>query len=300
MKQEAKSATSAPTTLWDRTRQLASQEILETALRLFIEQGYDETTIAQIAREAGVSQRTLFRYFGTKEDLLGGGQDQFGQVLMDTISEQPADAGIWEALRAGVAAVLALHDSREQALERFRLLHNTASLRAGWLEKRLRFQENLLPLIETRMDAAALQRGCEGPRGDRDGVRMPGCRIDDVGRQRRQERNHGPVRRVPGCGARLTRSGRPAREPWTETGHTRCHRPVPHLDLPAGFRWATLASCATRWHVRSATWTPHVECSSQPPKDFRSRPLTTLGAISAPGSAWRSGALRNQDAAEAE
>ncbi|MFF4401504.1 TetR/AcrR family transcriptional regulator [Streptomyces sp. NPDC001480] len=159
MKQEAKSATAAPTTLWDRTRQLASQEILETALRLFTEQGYDETTIAQIAREAGVSQRTLFRYFGTKEDLLGGAQDRFGQVLMDAISAQPADAGIWEALRAGVAAVLALHDSREHALERFRLLHNTASLRAGWLEKRLRFQENLLPLIETRMDAATGNKG---------------------------------------------------------------------------------------------------------------------------------------------
>ncbi|GHJ41559.1 TetR/AcrR family transcriptional regulator [Streptomyces sp. TS71-3] len=154
MKREARTATGSPPTLWDRTRQLASQEILDTALRLFTEQGYDETTIAQIAREAGVSQRTLFRYFGTKEDLLGGDQDRFGQVLTGTISELPAEAGVWEALRAGVAAVLALHDSREQALERFRLLHNTASLRAGWLEKRLRFQEHLLPLIAARMDAA--------------------------------------------------------------------------------------------------------------------------------------------------
>ncbi|MGW1747480.1 TetR/AcrR family transcriptional regulator [Streptomyces sp. NPDC002092] len=154
MKQEARTTTDAPATLWDRTRQLASQEILETALRLFTEQGYDETTIAQIAREAGVSQRTLFRYFGTKEDLLGGDQDRFGQVLTDTISEQPAEVGVWEALRAGIAAVLSLHDSREQALERFRLLHNTASLRAGWLEKRLRFQEDLVPLVEVRMDAA--------------------------------------------------------------------------------------------------------------------------------------------------
>lgn len=155
MKQEAKTASGTSATLWDRTRQLASREILETALRLFTEQGYDETTIAQIAREAGVSQRTLFRYFGTKEDLLGGDQDRFGQVLTDTISEQPAEAGVWEALRAGVTAVLALHDNREQALERFRLLHNTASLRAGWLEKRLRFQEDLLPLITARMNAAS-------------------------------------------------------------------------------------------------------------------------------------------------
>ncbi|ASQ93574.1 MULTISPECIES: TetR/AcrR family transcriptional regulator [unclassified Streptomyces] len=161
MKQQADSATGAPTTLWDRTRQLASQEILATALRLFTEQGYDETTIAQVAREAGVSQRTLFRYFGTKEDLLGGSRDRFGQILADTISEQPANAGAWEALRAGLAAVLALHDSREQALERFRLLHNTASLRAGWLEKQLRFQENLLPLIEPRMDAATGNEGAK-------------------------------------------------------------------------------------------------------------------------------------------
>ncbi len=161
MQQDAKATTRTPTTLWDRTRQMASREILETALRLFIEQGYDETTIAQIAQEAGVSQRTLFRYFGAKEDLLGGGQDRFGQVLTDTISELPADVGVWEALRAGVAAVLTLHDSREQALERFRLLHNTASLRAGWLEKRLRFQEDLLPLIETRMDAATGNEGAK-------------------------------------------------------------------------------------------------------------------------------------------
>jgi AcrR family transcriptional regulator len=161
MQQDAKAATRTSTTLWDRTRQMASREILETALRLFTEQGYDETTIAQIAREAGVSQRTLFRYFGTKEDLLGGNQDRFGQVLTDTISELPADVGVWEALRAGVAAVLTLHDSREQALERFRLLHNTASLRAGWLEKRLRFQEDLLPLIETRMDAATGNEGAK-------------------------------------------------------------------------------------------------------------------------------------------
>ncbi|MFI1097680.1 TetR/AcrR family transcriptional regulator [Streptomyces sp. NPDC020917] len=155
MKRAAETATGTPATLWDRTRQMASREILDTALRLFTEQGYDETTIAQIAREAGVSQRTLFRYFGTKEDLLGGDQDRFWQVLADTVGEQPAEAGVWEALRAGVAAVLALHESRAQALERFRLLHDTASLRAGWLEKRLRFQEGLLPLVQARMGAAA-------------------------------------------------------------------------------------------------------------------------------------------------
>lgn len=115
----------------------------------------------------GVKQSsTLFFFaqawiFGTKEDLLGGNQDRFGQVLTDAISELPAEASVWEALPTGVAAVLSLHDSREKALERFRLLHNTASLRAGWIEKRLRFQEGLLPLIETRMDAATDNKGAK-------------------------------------------------------------------------------------------------------------------------------------------
>lgn len=145
------------TTLWDRSRQLASREILETALRLFTEQGYDETSIAQIAREAGVSQRTLFRYFGTKEDLLGGDQQRFGEVLAQTLRAQPAEADAWAALRAGIVAVLALHESREEALKRFRLLHRTASLRAGWLEKRLRFQDDVLPLVTMRMGGTELE-----------------------------------------------------------------------------------------------------------------------------------------------
>ncbi len=141
--------------VWDRSRQLASREILGTALRLFTEQGYDETPIAQIAREAGVSERTLFRYFGTKQDLLGDDQHRFGRVMAETIRHQPAEADVWEVLRAGIAAALGLHDTQGQALQRFRLLHHTASLRAGWLDKRLRFQQELLPLITERMDTPA-------------------------------------------------------------------------------------------------------------------------------------------------
>lgn len=137
-------------TLWDRTRQLAAQEILRTALRLFTQQGYDETTVAQIAREAGVSQRTLFRYFGTKEDLLGGSQERFVTVLKDAVRAQPADAGIWESLRAALEAALSLNANREEALERFRLVHRTDSLRAAYLGKRVRGQEELLPLLEAR------------------------------------------------------------------------------------------------------------------------------------------------------
>ncbi|MCM2411371.1 TetR/AcrR family transcriptional regulator [Streptomyces sp. RKAG290] len=150
MTQGTKGKGAAAPTLWDRTRQLAAQEILRTALRLFSQQGYEATTIAQIAREAGVSQRTLFRYFGTKEDLVGGSQDEFVALMTETVREQPEEADVWEALRTAFKAALSVHTSPEDAWERFRLVHHTDSLRAAHLGKRVRCQEELLPLLEAR------------------------------------------------------------------------------------------------------------------------------------------------------
>ena len=144
--------------VWDRTRQLVAQEILDAALRLFTEQGYDATPVAQIAREAGVSQRTLFRYFGTKEDLLGGDPRRYTLILSETIAGLPAEDDAWAALRAGFAAAIESHEDREQALARFRLLHSTPALLAGWVQKRLRMADDVLPHIAART-ARADSRG---------------------------------------------------------------------------------------------------------------------------------------------
>ncbi|GAB3748087.1 TetR/AcrR family transcriptional regulator [Microlunatus parietis] len=146
-----RSTEEAPPTLWDRSRLLARQSIMDAAMRLFAEQGFEATTIAQVAREAGVSQRTLFRYFGTKEDLIGGDQEVFGDVLRQAVAEQPARASSWAALRAGIVAVLAAHDAPEHFRDRFRLILTIPTLRARYLEKRLRWQSDLLPLIADRM-----------------------------------------------------------------------------------------------------------------------------------------------------
>ncbi|NEC53092.1 TetR family transcriptional regulator [Actinospica acidiphila] len=143
------------TTLWDRSREVAVQAILDTAVRLFAEQGYERTTIAQIAREAGISQRSLFRYFGTKEDLVCGDQDALGDLLKRTVEQQPAEMSAWDALRTGFEVLLTANHTPDRALELSRLIFETPSLRARYLEKRLRWQAALVPAVQVRLESAA-------------------------------------------------------------------------------------------------------------------------------------------------
>jgi AcrR family transcriptional regulator len=147
-----------PLTLRERSRQMAGREISDAALRLFVGQGFEATTIAQIAREAGVSQRTLFRYFGTKEDLIGGDEESLAAVLMNTVERQPAGVSAWDALHAGFSAVLAAGQP-DKMIERMRLILGNPSLRARHIEKRQRWQAELVPVIEARMGVDV--HGCD-------------------------------------------------------------------------------------------------------------------------------------------
>ncbi|WP_405531141.1 TetR/AcrR family transcriptional regulator [Streptomyces avidinii] len=149
--------TATQPSLWDRSRQAVVASIFETAMRLFAERGYEATTIAQIAKEAGISQRSLFRYFGTKEDIVCGEQEEHGELLRAAVEAQPAAATPWEALRAGFEALMDAHGSPEQLLEITTLIFDTPSLRARYTQKRLRWQEMVLPAVTARMAAG------EGP-----------------------------------------------------------------------------------------------------------------------------------------
>ncbi|MBU3877244.1 TetR/AcrR family transcriptional regulator [Faecalicatena sp. AGMB00832] len=66
------------------------QEIIETAMRLFHEKGYEKTSIADIAKAIGVAQGLCYRYFPSKEALFDCTIDQYAQVLADRLS-LPAD-----------------------------------------------------------------------------------------------------------------------------------------------------------------------------------------------------------------
>jgi AcrR family transcriptional regulator len=87
----------------ERTRQL----IAEKAFELFIEQGFDHTTVEQIAAAAEVGPRTLYRYFPTKETLIVKFVEVNLFAALDRLREQPDDTPVPEALYALVDSVIA-------------------------------------------------------------------------------------------------------------------------------------------------------------------------------------------------
>src|SRR3954463_2290716 len=71
-----------------RKKQQTRELIAETARRLFAERGFDRVTVAEIARAAEVSEKTVFNYFPTKEDLVYWQLEAFEAQILGAISER--------------------------------------------------------------------------------------------------------------------------------------------------------------------------------------------------------------------
>ncbi|MFE9295058.1 TetR/AcrR family transcriptional regulator [Streptomyces niveus] len=108
--------------------------IREATYRLITDQGYEATTVEQIAAAAEVSPSTVFRYFPTKEDIVL--TDEFDPVMEAAIRARPADEPPLESLRAvlrqAVEAILA--DQPEELLQRSKLMLEIPAVRARMTE----------------------------------------------------------------------------------------------------------------------------------------------------------------------
>lgn len=99
--------------LWERKKARTRAAIRQQALRLFREQGYDATTVEQIAEAAEVSPSTFFRYFPTKEDVVL--QDDMELRWIDALRAQPPDMPPIAALRASLRDAFASISARDMA-----------------------------------------------------------------------------------------------------------------------------------------------------------------------------------------
>ena len=80
----------------------ARERLVMAAVDLFTEQGYDATTVAQIAERAGVTKSTFFRHFPDKRELLVAGQEALSRLLTEGIAQAPTGATPLQAVAAGL------------------------------------------------------------------------------------------------------------------------------------------------------------------------------------------------------
>src|SRR4051794_35897847 len=128
------------TGLRERKKQQTREQIARVAMKLFLKRGFDAVTVAEVAKAANVSEKTVFNYFPAKEDLVFPNGEARWAELVDRIRDRPPGASLVEPFRA------ATHDYLDQVATgdvaeltaRPRLVLQSEALRArlyAWWEK---------------------------------------------------------------------------------------------------------------------------------------------------------------------
>lgn len=124
----------------------------EAALDLYTERGFDETTVAEIAERAGLTERTYFRHFSDKREVLFGGQDQLAQLFVDAVAGADGSLPPLDVVGAALAATGPFFEGRhEQARRRQAVIAANPSLQERELIK--------LSAIASAMADALRRRG---------------------------------------------------------------------------------------------------------------------------------------------
>jgi AcrR family transcriptional regulator len=147
-----------PEPLQRRAKDFIRAEVAATAIRLFLDEGFDEVTVDEISTAAGLSRRSFFRYFRSKEDLVVSVFTELAEQGARTFLERPSSEGVWSALRRSMDPVVEWAElDRRRALALMRLVFESDSLRAGYLDRVDRWSASLASVMSARLglDASA-------------------------------------------------------------------------------------------------------------------------------------------------
>ncbi|MFD5556017.1 TetR family transcriptional regulator [Streptomyces sp. NPDC127068] len=142
--------------LAQRKRQLVSDELTEAALQSMALKGFDVVTVDEIVATAGVSKRTFFRYFASKEDVVVRFLSDMGDGISAELAARPGTEPPSAALKHAVSVPLAdcaAHSDR--ALRVVQLILRTPALHARFLERQGQWHEDLTTELARRRPSAA-------------------------------------------------------------------------------------------------------------------------------------------------
>ncbi|HEY0247199.1 MAG TPA: TetR family transcriptional regulator [Gryllotalpicola sp.] len=125
--------------------------LAEAAAELFLERGYEATTVADIAARAGVTERTFFRYFADKREVLFGDPEAYNGVFTDAIAAAPATATPLDAVAAALRAAGGFFVGRHpHAGIRQRIIDANPALQEREQIKRLHLTEAMAEALHAR------------------------------------------------------------------------------------------------------------------------------------------------------
>lgn len=136
----------------DRAREAVRLEVQQQAWALFAEHGYEATTVDAIAAAAGMSRRTFFRYFQSKDDLILARMVESGEEMIAALRAQPETLAAWPALRAAFQVIIDRQVSSPARSRRLQLmLRDEPAARATVEEWRRRWTVLLRPVVAERL-----------------------------------------------------------------------------------------------------------------------------------------------------
>ncbi|MFI7120064.1 TetR/AcrR family transcriptional regulator [Amycolatopsis sp. NPDC049868] len=149
----------APTGRRERKKAATRQKIADTALRLFLERGYDAVGIREVAAEADVAVTTLFSHFASKEALVFEQDANFEQGLTRAVTERSPGEPLIPALCREVHAMVR-HCTADGAAPIWRMIDGSPALREYEDSMRLRHAESLAAAIAADPESARSATAC--------------------------------------------------------------------------------------------------------------------------------------------
>jgi AcrR family transcriptional regulator len=134
----------------DVARRAVQAELVAVAQRLFEERGYAATTVDAIAEAAGMSRRTFFRYFESKDELVLGKYDLLGEQLLENFRARPESEPLWTSLQRMFETASDDAGPQPPVHPIERIVEESASLRAGYLFRLETIQKGLAEAARER------------------------------------------------------------------------------------------------------------------------------------------------------
>lgn len=137
-------------------RERLRADLIQASLKLFGKQGFDLTTVDEIVAVAGVSRRTFFRYFNTKEDVVFDWMREQGEHMLSTLMERPAKESPVESITCMFLKLADYHDANpKRARFLSSLIMETPSLSSRYHDEYSKWEDRYIHVLQRSRTSSA-------------------------------------------------------------------------------------------------------------------------------------------------